>query len=533
MPPVPFLPQPPAPDGFSVPMHAPLPTPAEMAAWDRRAIDHYGLRGEMLMENAARAALAALRERFGALAGARVLVFCGSGNNGGDGFALARALEDAGAEVRVLRTKPQKAYRGEARHHLDLAQRRGVRSTLAARFDSASFPAPDIVVDALLGTGFSGELGGAYPALVEEINRLGSRAFVFSLDCPSGLDCLTGLPRPEAVRARLTAAFHAAKLGLALPRALEYVGELAVCEIGIPTLVERDLPPDHLLVTSGAMARIPAPDPAMHKGTAGRVLVVGGSPGLTGAAHLAARAALRAGAGMVTLACPAPLEAMARHNCPDIMTLPLEGVGGGDGEDGAPRLGPEHAAQLAPLVGNYDAVAVGPGMGRHETGRGFLAALLPHLASAPCVLDADALYHLCDMPGAVPPGAVLTPHPGEMARLLGRSIEAVEAERFAAARTLAETTRAVAVLKGPGTVVAPPRGALRLVPLAAPNLAVGGSGDVLCGVVAALLAGGMEPLPAACVGVYWHGITGQSLHKEYPGRGNLASELADALPRTR
>lgn len=508
-------------------MFQPLPTPHEMAAWDRQAIKDYGIRGEMLMENAARAAVDVLAQSV-PFAGTQALILAGPGNNGGDGFAMARRMQDMGGCPVVVHTKPKKAYRGEARYHLDLARRIGVPMHYLPRFDFSSLPAPAVVVDALLGTGFSGELRAEALDLVRRINAYGRSAFVLAVDCPTGLSAETGLPLPEAVRADMTATMHAIKLGLALPHAAPYTGTVRICEIGIPAQVAAGNKAAHQLIGPGIMDLAPRPQPDMHKGTAGHVLVIGGatgpSGGLTGAPHLAALAALRAGAGLATIACPQGLEAAVKAASPDIMTLPL-----GSGNDWHPKM----VDGLAVHLERFDAVVVGPGMGRSPEASDFLFDLLAGLQERqdlPCVLDADALYHLAQRPGKTPPQAILTPHPGEMGRFLGISSGAVQAGRFKAARTLAERTDAAVVLKGAGTVIAAPGGTTYLCSLSAPNLAVAGSGDVLSGLLGALLAASIAPLPGACLGVYWHGLVGKTLAQDYPGRGNLASQIADALP---
>ena len=516
----------------------PLPSPAEMAAWDQAAIQDYGLRAEILMENAGAQALAALRESYGPLDGTRVLLVAGGGSNGGDAFVLARRLLDEGAQPLVLHTRPVSEYRGAARYHLDLARRAGVpcRHLAPARFKSmlsggeAPNILPDILVDGLMGTGFHGELTPEALELVRAMNALGADCFVLALDTPSGLDGLTGQPRPEAVCADLTVAFHAPKLGCALPLAAPFVGELAARAIGIPRAVTDKNPPRQVLLTQRLFGLLSSPAAELHKGRAGHVLVLGGSEGLTGAAQLCALGALRAGAGLVTVGCPRGVLAEVKAGMPDIMALGL-----GRGEDWSA----ECMESLIPSLGRYDAVVIGPGLGRSKEATDFLARFPKAFDqafttgwAAPCIYDADALYHLAQNPGLMaelPEDAVLTPHPGEMARLLGMGMGEVQADRVAAAHRFLATHPQVLTLKGAGTLVGQGE-LLHLSPIAAPNLAVGGSGDVLAGVIAALLARGVKPLHAACLGVFWHGLCGLALAQDFPGRGNLASEIAHTLP---
>lgn len=499
-------------------MFHPLPTPEEMAAWDSQAINTFGIRPEMLMENAARAAVDALISEVDCR-GLSILVLAGPGNNGGDGFAIARRLQDIGACPVVVHTKPKKSYRGEARYHLDLARRVDVPMHYLPRFHFSAMPAPTVVIDALLGTGFSGELRKDMLGLVQRINAMNS--FIMAVDCPTGLDATTGMPQPDAVQADMTATMHAIKLGMALPHAAPYTGRVRVCEIGIPMQVTAKHKPAHQLISPEIMNLAPLPKPDMHKGTAGHVLIIGGSRGLTGAPHLAALGALRAGAGLVTIGCPADLAEQVKHNCPDIMTLPLS-----SGSEWTAKI----ANDILSDLDRFDSVVIGPGMGRTPEAAEFLAALLPKI-TLPCVLDADALYHLAKSPQLTPKQAILTPHPGEMGRFLSVGNKTVQTGRFHAARELAERTGAIVVLKGAGTIIAAPDGNAYLCSLSAPNLAVAGSGDVLSGLLGSLLGRAISPLPSACLGVYWHGLVGKTLAKDFPGRGNLASEIAHALPQ--
>ncbi len=529
-------------------MPTPLPTPAEMSAWDRAAIQDFGLPADLLMENAGAAALAALREAYGPLDGAQVLLIAGGGNNGGDAFVLARRLLDHGASPLVLHTHAKSQYSPEARLHLDIAERAGVPlrrlslarperipATLSRLLDETGVP--DILVDGLLGTGFSGELKPEARALVQAMNELGEACFVLALDTPSGLDGTTGQPRPVCVRADATVAFHAAKLGTALPQAAPHVGCLAVRDIGIPRAAMEAAPAAQFLMGEGLFQALKNPAPDLHKGRAGHVLVLGGSEGLTGAAQLAALGALRAGAGLVTVGCPRGVLAQIKAGYPDFMALPL-------GPEGASTWTPACVEDLRSSLGRYDGVVIGPGLGRDQGAAEFLALFPKAFAEAhekgwepPCIYDADALYHLAQNPAmlaALPPSAVLTPHPGEMARLLGMGMGELQADRVAAARRFMATHPQILVLKGAGTLVgqggAGQNGVLQISPITAPNLAVGGSGDVLAGIMAALLARGVPPLQAACLGVYWHGLSGLKLAENFPGRGNLPSEIAHALP---
>ncbi len=498
----------------------PLLTPQEMGIWDRLAIKKYGLRPEMLMENAARAATDVLMATIN-VKNVSIFIFAGPGNNGGDGFAMARKLLAAGAQPLVLHTKPKKMYRGEARYHLELARRVGVQTKYLPQCKLAELPQPKIIIDALLGTGFSGSLRPDMLKLVRFINT--QKVFTLAVDSPTGLDGLSGEPCPEAVKAHITATMHAYKLGLTLPQAAQYTGTLKVCEIGIPAQLMHEHPASHKLINADILQARPCPDPHMHKGTAGHTCIIGGSLGMTGAPHLAALGALRAGAGLVTIACPNNVSKHMQYACPEIMTLPL-------GISKEQTWAASFANEIISKQNSFDSIVLGPGMGRNPQTTEFLAALLPHLTVS-CVIDADALYHLALMPERTPKNAILTPHPGEMAHLLRETKNAVQKQRFIAAEKLVQKTKAITVLKGAGTLIALPDGTKLLCPLAAPNLAVAGSGDVLSGLLGALLAAGLEANIAACLGVYIHGIAGKMLAEEYPQRGNTASQIANIFPK--
>lgn len=500
----------------------PLPTPTEIAGWDAACVAECGMSFLALMENASREAMHALIGEVGEVAGKRVLLLAGPGNNGGDAVALARHLDNRGAVVTVALARARGKYTGAAGYNVRLAATLGLTMLPLSRVDLSGADAPDIIVDGLLGTGFRGELRPDMAAVVEAVNRLAKRSSLFALDIPSGLNGLTGRPSPVAVTARATIAFEAAKTGLVAAEAAPYVGRLLVREIGIPRAVRERHPCRAGRIAPRILGALGPVSPTLHKGSAGRVVVVGGSRGLTGAPLLAGLGALRAGSGLVSVACPGAVEVSLKAGFPDIMTMPI-GTGG--------HFSAADAAAVRDFAAGAGAVALGPGLGRHADTAGFLDALLP--LPCPVILDADALYFLARSPElAAKLGfqAVITPHPGEAARLLDTDIAGVEADRLASARGLAARHGCVAVLKGPATVVATPDGLAAVSPVVAPNLAVGGSGDVLAGLAGSLAARGLSPLLAASLAVYWHGRAGELLAAAYPARGNLASEIAGMLP---
>lgn len=535
---------------------SPLPLPEEMRHWDAEA-ENFGLSTAMLMENAGRVICDVLLRHCPHVEGAAVWLLMGSGNNGGDAACVARLLADRGARPLLFHARPLDAVSGESALHLSMARANGVRvaplaelpaamsaclgepaeegrdATTAAAAESGP---PRIIVDGLLGTGFSGALRPDAHAAIERVNALSRRipgCFVLAVDIPSGLDAVSGLPSPVAVRAHATVTLAAAKPGLVLPCAQPWVGALHVGDIGIPAAVRHRRPVRQYLLDGRALRDLPEPSPEAYKNSFGHVLVLGGAPGLSGAGHLAAAAALRAGAGLVSAAAPESALAAIKSGWPEIMTLAL-------GEVGAVRWPASLPKSLRELLCRCQALAVGPGMGRGEDAAAFLAALLELPDRSPAVLDADALILLSRnraLLSRLTSADILTPHPGEAAALLAADARRVQAERPAALARLCELSPAAVVLKGAGTLVGQAGKPAFISPYAIPALAMGGSGDVLAGCIAALLAqtGAQrrDALRVAATGVALHAMAGRICARAFPLRGARASELADALPHAR
>ena len=537
-------------------MFVPVPTPEEMARWDAAAAAA-GISEETLMESASRAAMDCLRETAArkniALSGASVLLLAGSGNNGGDAFCMARHLLDAGARPVLLCTRDPESYRGAAHHWLHVAMDLGIPVFSADAWEKGETnapSAPDVVIDALLGTGFHGELRDREKRLVEKLNALPA-GLVLAVDVPSGLSARSGRPSPVAVRAHVTVTFQAAKPGLLLPEAQTYTGRLEIRPIGMPRAVQEACPPsfrtwipEHRLDRGAPYAvdhgispalaerfrtpHAPASRGPAHKGAAGRVLVAGGCPSYTGAPCLAAWAALRAGAGLVMLAGPAPVLNAARISMPALTLHELSG----NAADGSWCA--EDAPGLADILPTFSAMVFGPGLGRSPGAADVTEALLHIPDRPPMVIDADALFVLAHRPellALLRPCDVLTPHPGEAATLLGTGVRDVQADRFGALAALASLAPAVWVLKGEGTLIASPGEPSVISPWQVPQLAVAGSGDVLAGLTGALLAGKYPTPLAATLGVWLHAFAGMSLSREFPMRGNGPHDIANILPR--
>ncbi|WP_242338031.1 MULTISPECIES: NAD(P)H-hydrate dehydratase [unclassified Anaeromyxobacter] len=495
---------------------------AEMRAIDRAAIDAFGVPSLALMDRAGRAVAEAARAL--AAPDGRFVVVCGGGNNGGDGYVAARILRAAGRDARVLSLVAAARLAGDARATRDEAERAGVPIDEAGALGGLDAGPGDVVVDAIFGTGLSRAPEGAFARAIERVDAArAAGARVLAVDVPSGLSADTGRPLGACVRADRTVTFAFQKRGLVLHPGPSFAGEVTVADIGIPPeAAGRVAVLCELLEADGARALLPPRRPDAHKGDAGRLLVVAGSPGKTGAAHLALTGALRGGAGLVTLAARAEALALALFGRPEAMSTAVPGTG---------PLGRADLQALLAAAKGVDALAIGPGIPRGDETGELLRALLER-ARLPAVLDADALNALADDPvrlAGLGVPLVLTPHPGEMARLCGTTIEAVQADRLGVAAEKAREWRATIVLKGARTVVADPEGPAAVIPTGNAGMATGGTGDVLAGLVGALLAGGLAPGAAARVGAWVHGRAGDRVAARLGQRGLLAGDLGEAI----
>ncbi len=503
----------------------------EMQALDRFTIEEVGVPAEVLMENAGRGVAEIILERFPEESRRGVLVLCGPGNNGGDGLVVARHLYQRGLPVKVVLLAPEEKYRGESATNLRIVKYVGLplEKALSEEEVEALRPAlaeSGLVVDALFGTGLSRELSGRFARAVELLNESGRP--VVAVDMPSGLSADTGRPLGVAVRATLTATMGLPKVGQAIYPGREYVGELRVVDIGMPVRVIREKAPPREYLDRDWATRILKPrSPDTHKGTYGHVLILAGSRGKTGAAVLSALGALRAGAGLVTLAGARSLQGLLAGYLPEILTLGLEP------ETPDQELSPACVESLLALSARMKSAVLGPGFGLSESAQELARRLAGELP-VPTVLDADALTALSGRLEALKNARaprILTPHPGEMARLLGQPKEKIQADRLAAAREAARRADQVVVLKGAATVVVAPDGREAVNSSGNPGMAQGGMGDVLSGMIGALLAQGYEPFEAACLGVLLHGASADDLARRAGPFGFTASEVAENLPR--
>jgi ADP-dependent NAD(P)H-hydrate dehydratase / NAD(P)H-hydrate epimerase len=490
----------------------PLPDAALMRATDRWAIETKGISSLELMERAGEGLARVIAEQVPA---GRIVVVCGKGNNGGDGLVAARLLRDAGRDVDVLLLGEPQALSEDAG-----AQLARLPGPPPAPYDAARLSKAHGLVDALLGTGSSGAPKDPIAGVIEDLNK--ARGKVIAADIPSGVDASTGEIAGAAVRADATATFHAAKPGLWIAPGKTHAGVVTVVDIGIPKGAPGE--PDAGLITAGVLREMPRRGPASTKFSSGTVVVIGGSRGLTGAPCMAALAAIRAGAGYVTVAGPASLELA-------FTVRPLESMLVGlPEEDGA--LSPEALQAAIKAVGRADAVVLGPGLGR-SPGAQALARELVQRIDVPLVLDADGLNALAGQLETLRHRrwpTVLTPHAGELGRLLEVESSEVERARLTHACAAAFRSKALVVLKGDDTLIAAPSGRVAISPGGAPALATAGTGDVLSGVTGAMLAKGLSHAHAACAAVYAHVRAGRLAAEPHGPDGVIASDVIAALP---
>ena len=511
-------------------MALPVATAREMARVDARAIESFDIPSACLMETAGARSADAIWRRFGR-PGLRILVVSGKGNTGGDGFVIARHLINRGAQVRVMTLFPPDEAAGDPGLFLSVLRKmeapvEGISPGEAGRLREAAAES-DLVVDAILGTGFTPPARGLVGEALEALSRV--PAPIAAVDIPSGIDGTTGRAEPPFLTARLTLTFALLKRGHLLMPAAEHVGEVVLLDIGIPeACVAEEGIPLCLTEARDVADLLPGRRRDAHKGDGGQLFIVAGSAGMMGAALMASMAGLRAGAGLVTLAVPEPLAYAVEAGPPEVICLALPAGPGGVLDPAGFDLILEKAARMSAMV-------LGPGISTHPRTVELVQRLIQHV-EGPLLLDADALNALSqDLTVLDGPRAdlILTPHPGEMARLAGLSTAEVQADRIGAAITFATRHQAHLALKGWGTVVATPEGQAWLNPTGNAALATAGSGDVLSGVVGGLLAQGLPPESALIAGVYLHGVAGELAAEGLGEVGVTATDLLPQIPRAR
>jgi hydroxyethylthiazole kinase-like uncharacterized protein yjeF len=504
-------------------------TAEQMQRVDRRAESDHGIPAEVLMDNAGREIAAAVLRHLRSGTEPRILVLCGKGNNGGDGITAARHLASLETKARVALLAPAEDLKGAAAWALRTARAEGLPIEEVTSDEEwsrlrRSLPEQDLILDALLGTGTRGAARGRILEAIQALNASGTR--VLSIDIPSGLSGSSSEPPGPCVEAEATFALAALKIPHVFPPASRFAGRLEVLDIGIPAAAMEAEGSDLRWADADLVSRlIPARLRDAHKGRFGHVLVLAGSRGKAGAAVLMARACLRSGAGLVTVACPASAQPIVAGAVPEAMTEPLSETPSGE-------ISPGCLERVSALLGERDVLAAGPGLGTGEGAAQVMTALAAE-GLRPMVLDADALNVLAATGGSVHGGsgkAVLTPHPGEAGRLLGCAAGDVQADRLGSVRRLAAATSCTVILKGFRSLVCDPEGCVAVNPTGNPGMATGGMGDALAGIVAAWLAQGLGAYEAAVLSAHAHGLAGDIAAEELGEIALVAGDLIERLP---
>ncbi len=500
-------------------------TPEEMKDFDRFTIEELGVLQEILMENAGRSVYSAIKGLYEyPLEDVSAVVVAGRGNNGGDGLVVARYLSQEVDELFVYLIGKKADLKGSPLRNLEILEKMGIEIIEVDEIDEEmedSVLGADIVVDALFGTGFRGKAEGIYAELIDIINA--SDAFIASVDIASGVNARTGEVTSDAVIADITVTMAFPKTGHFLYPGKLFTGELIVADIGIPRSLAEGMIKRATVEEDDVREILPVRLGNEHKGDVGRVLVIAGSRGFTGAASLTSMASMRMGAGLTYLAIPESLNPILEAKVTEVITLPVAEVDGSISEDAVDRLLDG---------GKYDSIAIGPGLSRKESAVRAVSRLLEKYRG-PLVIDADGVWALKGklelLKGReVPP--ILTPHPGELGHLLDLTPDEINRRRMEVASEFAVKHGVVLVLKGAPTVIGTPGGFLWINTTGNPGLASGGTGDVLTGMIASLLAQGVPPVESAIAGVYLHGLAGDLAAADLSEYSLMAGDLLDYIP---
>lgn len=500
----------------------------QMQTIDKMAIEDFGIPGLILMENAGIKSALKLMELFPDIRDKLVFILAGGGNNGGDGLVIARQLYNQGIRVKVylMGEGPKSA---DAMTNLRIVQRLGIEihhlsfsSEIKGLRDGLL--KADIVIDAILGTGATGEIKGITAEVIELLNEV--KRLVIAIDIPSGLDSDTGKPLGACVRASYTFTLGLSKIGLLTYPGREWAGELILLDISLPPSLLTDAAiKTNLLLAQDLAKFLPSHPSTAYKGQCGRVAVLAGSVGMTGAASLTSQAALAIGAGLVSLGLPESLNDIVEAKLTEVITVPLP-------ETKERSLSTQAYDQAMLLASKAEAMAIGPGLSRHNETSHLVRELVSQI-STPMVVDADAIFALSEDKSVfskVKAPIIMTPHPGEMANFLGINIYEVQTNRLAIARQVAQEYKITLVLKGAATVIASPQGEAYLNTTGNSGLATAGTGDVLTGMIAGLLAQGLSSVDASCLGVFLHGLSGDIAAKHKGALSLLASDLIAKMP---
>ena len=506
-----------------------LVTANEMREMDRLTIESFGIPGVVLMENAGRGAVQILFEKFADLENKKVGIVAGRGNNGGDGFVIARYLAQKGIKVTVYLLSKGSLVKGDAAANFKLLAPLEVPviempDKSAFQKHKTSMRHQGIWVDAIFGTGLKSDVKGYFKEIIEFINGLNKP--VFAVDIPSGLNSDTGQPCGVCIRAKATATFAFAKTGHFLLPGADYTGDLEIVDIGVPPFIAEKVGLLHFLLTPDLVCSGFQPRPPdAHKGNTGHLLVIGGSPGKTGAAAMTAMSAMRAGAGLVTLGIPRSLNSVLETQVLEAMTYPLPETADG-------LLDESSFTAIMELLVDKKCLAIGPGLGTSVETKSLVCRLIQE-SPVPGVIDADGLNNLVgdtQILQNLKAPIILTPHPGEMARLIDSTVADIQNDRINCARDFAVKFKTHVVLKGARTVIAHPDGKVFINRTGNPGMASGGMGDVLTGIIAGLISQGHSPESATHAGVYLHGAAADTIAKTNRPFGFIASDIMNAIP---
>lgn len=505
-----------------------LVTAEEMRSLDEEAIKKIGIPSIVLMENAGLKTAQIIEKEYSPLKGKSVYIFCGPGNNGGDGMVVARHLFNQGIKVKIFLLGKKEKLKKDAARNLAITEKmdifiKEIISSEDLEPLKKELEGIEVVVDALLGTGSKGAPRGLMKEAIILINKYSKN--ILALDIPTGVDADTGEVAGEAVKADHTITFAYPKRGLYLYPGMDYAGKIKVVDIGIPSTLEEKRIKSNLLTSSDVSKDLFYRKLSSHKGSFGHLLVIAGSEGMTGAASLSALAALRVGAGLVTLGIPESLNPILEIKLTEVMTLPLP-------ESKEKTLSYRAFEKIEKFSQRCKAIALGPGISLHKESKELAVIIIKRL-NIPLVLDADGINALTgevSLLSKYKAPLIITPHPGEMSRLLKISLEEVQKDRIKSTTTLAKKVGAIAVLKGARTIIADKEGNNWINSTGNPGMASGGSGDVLTGIIGGLLVQGIPPLEAAKSGVYFHGYAADLAIQKKEEMSLIASDILENLP---
>ena len=495
--------------------------PEEMRLLDSIAINEYSIPGIVLMENAALACVSEIEKHFENLHKLSVAIVCGKGNNGGDGFAIARHLFNKGCNLDVFLTLGEPSS-GDSRTNYDICKKMDINIIDCP--DDCDFKCYDLIVDVIFGTGFSGAVKENHKQVIDKINE--SDSFVLSVDVPSGIDAENGQISNVCVNADVTVTFGAYKTGLLMYPAADFVGDVVVSDISIPNAAFEKINSNINVIDNKLFAdNMPKRKNNSHKGDYGKLLVVAGSKGLSGAAYLCSRSAMLSGCGLVTLAIPECINDVLEAKTTEVMTLPLPDVDG--------HIAKEAFEVIKPMLNKVDAVLIGPGLGVGDDSVAVVTKLIAE-SEVPLIIDADAINCLkgktqllrnkkCDV--------ILTPHTVEFSRLSGLSADEIEKNRLAVSKDFAMEYGVTVILKGNHTIVTGTDGMQYINMTGNPALATGGSGDVLAGIVSSYVARNIPICTSAAMAVYLHGICGDIASDVYCQESVLAGNVMECIPK--